>query len=749
MMRNDFLVASGINTYALLNNIVTANINATLAGYFEGNYTSDSIRTAITGGTLVIIEISQTISYNTVISVPTGHNILITSQTNSSNAAYELKTTANIRHFVVNRGATLTLENITLEGNQNSNPNTTHSNTRGGIDVNMGTVILNADAKIINNCVGRTNGTGGGGVALLDRGELIMNEGSVIAYNWMNPTTQGSNRGGGGVYVGKDSTFTMNGGEIEKNFMRMRGRAGITPNYTGVGGGGVYVTHEGTFIMTGGEIKNNEVTPPFGFHNGGGGVFVAAQRDVKGEMQMIDGLITNNYVEHSGDNWQGGGGILTAGTVTMDDGIIDNNRTDMQGGGVYVAPDGFFHMYKGEITNNKAFYTNIHSGGGVIIAGGTFITANHDDNDPGEKIIRDNFGSANGGAFVVRKRHINHYNAAGVLTIADGTVITGNSANPNPTGNLESGAGGAIFLSGEGTLNLFGGEVYDNIGSNSKGITMVNGTINLRGSPKVGHITENNTALDYIHRDIVDTTLNYVMNIQAPLGDDTHINVRDHATDKARPSTPEDQLTVIARRIDGVNATNTDASYFHYMGTKNTIREGWSIIPREHEKDRDLILGPTPPPAKFALLRVPDTIHFGERPLLTTNLVGPYGDVDKASDVQKDFDKGMQNWQYGFEIANTMHDNWTLTLQALPFTNTTGIIGANPIAVGKDTNNPITMEIITTPLRVITRRNEKGESIKWHWTQLDYKIEAQTALNTVVDDDFKSVFTWTLLNAPE
>jgi hypothetical protein len=68
--------------------------------------------------------------------------------------------------------------------------------------------------------------------------------------------------------------------------------------------------------------------------------------------------------------------------------------------------------------------------------------------------------------------------------------------------------------------------------------------------------------------------------------------------------------------------------------------------------------------------------------------------------------------------------------------------------VPKDDKNATPTDLNSAPLMIITRKNEKGESIKWHWTQLDYKIEAQTALNTVTTGTFQSVFTWSLLDVP-
>jgi len=741
LTRNVILIASNVNNYDLLNRIINGTITANQADNFEGNFTSESINTAITGGTLVIINISSDINISPVIRVQNNRNILITSQNgeqdpeqkSEQNITYALTVNSNIRHFEILTGGSLTLQNIEIKGYTNP-PTGNITVTRGGINVNGGTLIIENGAKIINNSFG--DATGGGGVAVLNGGKFEMNGGSISG-NLMRSSTNGGNRGGGGVYVAGDinriSTFIMNGGEISKN--AMTARSVLAANH--MGGGGVYVANYGRFELNGGAIQENETIPHPVLQNGGGGVFVAKQ----GVMVMSGGLITKNHAANSTPDWQGGGGIFTVGTVTMYDGKIDGNTAAMEGGGVFVGENGFFHMYKGEIINNHAISTRSqHGGGGVMITGGTFITYNRTDVEkPEPKIIRGNSAGNNGGGISLRGAYPGDFRGPGILTIVDGTEISGNSASLT-TGTLTNSLGGAIFIAQESTLNLYGGEIFGNNAGNSKGITWVTitATINLRGNPRI-------TGDNYIHRYNQVSPPNQIMIIQAPLGENAQINVRDNANDRPRPNFQNNQLTVIARRSDGLNATDIDAKRFNYLGTMGTVRENWDVVARDPGNNRDLVLEPVP---RFALLRVPDNIHFGERPLLTMNFVGPYGDAPQASNVEADFSKGMENWQFGFEIENTEHNNWTVTLQATPFINTNGIIGANPVAVPKIGADTTPLYLNSSPWRVISRNNQRGKSIKWHWTQLDYKIEAQTALDTVVADKFQSVFSWTLLDVP-
>jgi hypothetical protein len=231
------------------------------------------------------------------------------------------------------------------------------------------------------------------------------------------------------------------------------------------------------------------------------------------------------------------------------------------------------------------------------------------------------------------------------------------------------------------------------------------------------------------------------MNIEAPLGDNTYINVREDIKDHGRPDSPE-PFTVIARKKSNLEpATDRDAGLFHYL-SNGIPRSLWSVMPRDADKDHDLILGRS---SVFSFVHFPEDMHFGERPLWTTKLVGPYGDAPGASNVGADFLSGADNWRFGFEVANTTHNNWYVTLQATPFVNTSGIVGAIPMAVSNVADNQAP-EDLTLGSLIIFKSDAKGESIKWHWTQMEYKIEAQTKLDTVVIGKFQSVFSWNLLN---
>jgi fibronectin type 3 domain-containing protein len=88
-------------------------------------------------------------------------------------------------------------------------------------------------------------------------GNLVLKDGGAISGN---TATVGNGGCGGGVFVGRNGTFTMGGGEISGNTAYGGSSDGS--------GGGVYVYRSGTFTMSGGEISGN--TASSRYYSGGG-----------------------------------------------------------------------------------------------------------------------------------------------------------------------------------------------------------------------------------------------------------------------------------------------------------------------------------------------------------------------------------------------------------------------------------------------------------------------------------------------
>jgi hypothetical protein len=141
----------------------------------------------------------------------------------------------------------------------------------GAVSADLGsTVTLKEGAEITGNKSNQdsTLTTNHGGGVRLTRGSKLIMKGGLIADNIIT-----KNIGGGGVYVGSESVFEMEGGEIRGNSV---GKAAENANAVVPGnGGGVYVDTGGIFRMSGGTIAGNTATGL------GGGVYVKGGRFFK------------------------------------------------------------------------------------------------------------------------------------------------------------------------------------------------------------------------------------------------------------------------------------------------------------------------------------------------------------------------------------------------------------------------------------------------------------------------------------
>lgn len=289
-----------------------------------------------------------------------------------------LTSKANIL-FTVKEGGTLTISNLTLDGNGKQTL----------IQVEKGGKLILEEGAVLTNCASS---------AICNKGTLIMNGGSITG----NDMQQNSHHpGNGGVFNDVGATFTMNEGSISKN-----GRippyevASTHETYSeeGYAGG---VTNLGTFTMSGGEIRGNgcysnaRVKGAGGVNNLGtftleGDGIIAENRttiagDVGGVYNSKDAMFTlkenavirenNNNAEISGNVARlSGGGVYNDGNFIMDGGTITGHKVTQFGGGVYNSVDGTFEMKSGLITKNEAMgesttALNSSTGGGVFNSG--------------------------------------------------------------------------------------------------------------------------------------------------------------------------------------------------------------------------------------------------------------------------------------------------------------------------------------------------------------------------------------------
>jgi len=286
-----------------------------------------------------------------------------------------------------------------------------------------------------------------GGIQVNSGGRLIMNNGSST----------------GRVYVGKNGTFTMNGGEISGNnasngggvyvagtFIMNDGKISGNTSSTSSYGGGVYV--EGTFTMNGGEISGNTASSSMLYNmadnvrtypGGAGGVYVA------GVFTMTGGKISGNASRPYSNVYPTAyaGGVYVNGSFTMKGGEISGNSAS-NGGGVYVNNGRTFTMEGGTISGNTA-----SNGAGVDVDGsftliGGEISANQNGIDvqgtftmKGGKIYGNGNKNTRGGGVCVNK--------SGTFTMERGEIF-GNTAA----------VGGGVCVKGTTVFNKTGGTIY-------------------------------------------------------------------------------------------------------------------------------------------------------------------------------------------------------------------------------------------------------------------------------------------------
>jgi hypothetical protein len=213
-----------------------------------------------------VIEVSGSIDMTEGLTVGNTNHILVLTGGTLKRAA------ADVYPLRVNAGATLILENITLDGAKNAYG----TGSVGLVHVAGGTLILQ-DGVLLKDNVSHQ----GGGVRVL-AGSLVMNGGEIFG----NTADDG-----GGVNVG-GGHFTINGGEIFGN--------------TADDGGGVYVDGGGV-TMWGGQIVDNAAA------NSGGEVYIGSG----GSFTMNGGVVFGREDESTGvvfpDTWmpaEDGSGVM-------------------------------------------------------------------------------------------------------------------------------------------------------------------------------------------------------------------------------------------------------------------------------------------------------------------------------------------------------------------------------------------------------------------------------------------------------
>ncbi|MDR2491460.1 MAG: Ig-like domain-containing protein [Spirochaetaceae bacterium] len=272
---------------------------------------------------------------------------------------------------------------------------------------------------------------------------VTMLSGSKIAGNTLETI---SNAYGGAVRVNTNGHFNLEGGEIYGNTAQS---AYYNSDYTYYAyGGGIY-NNGGVVTVSAGTISGNTaVCPTNNYAASGGGIY-----NTNGTVTITGGEIIYNAVTSSSSIISGGGIYSNSGAISMTGGTIRENTVTSStnsayGGGVYISGNVNVHNFNGgTISDNSVVSTNAVAGGGVyIINGQVNINGCTLNNNRAE-------GSyARGGAL-----HISGY---GTLTLTSGTISNNTASSRYPPGTVQNVGGGGIYAAVP--FEMSGGEISGN-----------------------------------------------------------------------------------------------------------------------------------------------------------------------------------------------------------------------------------------------------------------------------------------------
>ena len=360
----------------------------------------------------------------------------------------------------------------------------------GGLWNGSGMMTIDGTNIVNNTASGDGPDNGGGGIYNLNNGNLTISNATIAAN-----TANGTAGSGGGILNDVGATLTITnttiaanvanraGGGIEGNAtmgtnmisltdVQMNGNnAGVAPAIASPGnGGGLHMTGPGTITITNGTVNGNTAASEGGGLWNGTGTMTIDGTDILGNTASGD----------AADN--GGGGIynLNNGTLFISNATISGNSAD----GLAGSGGGILNDIGATATIDATTFTgnsSMRAGGAIEVnatGSNSFLNltdVDFDQNDAG-------MSPGNGGAL--------HVTGPGTISIIDGSVTNNTAATEggglwngsgtmNITGTLLSGntasgdnadnGGGAIYNFNGGTLNISNATIVDNSANGASG----------------------------------------------------------------------------------------------------------------------------------------------------------------------------------------------------------------------------------------------------------------------------------------
>lgn len=303
--------------------------------------------------------------------------VTIDKNTNLSNVTFKRVSDNYRTMFTVDQGATLTLENVTLDGeNKSGTEHCVEVKNRSRLVINGTTKICNskttalsvqnASVEMNGGEICNNEGTSAGAVVLSSMGGtsgFIMNGGKI----WGNSSTANQ---AGAIYVSDGCTFNLKKGEIYQNrtnghggAFAIRGKVDMTGgsvhHNTATSGGGILLNDAGILNITGGEIASNSSQWGGGINANGhptvtlsgtgavkdntstanaAGIFLEGDDGQGTTFTMTGGSITGNKAGGNGGGIMGYSYTQTV-TINISGGTISGNTADVNGNGIILRGD--------------------------------------------------------------------------------------------------------------------------------------------------------------------------------------------------------------------------------------------------------------------------------------------------------------------------------------------------------------------------------------------------------------------------
>ena len=329
------------------------------------------------------------------------------------------------------------------------------------------------------NIYSNTAGTTGGGIHLLDEGTGNINV--TIKDKTDIHSNIATGKYGGGIYVGEESTLTMEGGEIRNHKtdfehgagmyinggeVTVSGTAAIHDNTVSSYGGGILII-DGKLNVEGGNFYNNNAWQ-------GGAILAETALPTPHTGGRVDIEISGGKIYDNVAGYAGGALNLDSETyVTISGGdIYSNDTTGGNGGGLWIGALKQFNMTGGNIYENT---TSGHGGGiyfrdcNPVLSGGTIYgnegTSATDSSGGGIYMTKGNatlpkltLSGVTVGGTSLETGNKAYYGGGVCITEGCALDMSGGAINyNNATRN-----GGGLYAQGDILINITGGDVIGN-----------------------------------------------------------------------------------------------------------------------------------------------------------------------------------------------------------------------------------------------------------------------------------------------